>query len=84
MQPRSQPHQPPAPPPSHQAYVSRVVDLLDPGQNRIGNMSVEEARRRVLSGDPAAVREIDGRSRWLPSIPPTRRRSGSRDRWIGR
>jgi asparagine synthase (glutamine-hydrolysing) len=40
--------------------VSRVVDLLDPGQNRIANMGVDEARRRVLSGDPAAVREIDG------------------------
>src|SRR5262245_66312436 len=40
--------------------LHRVVDLLDPGQNRIGNMSVEDARRRVLSGDPAAVRAIDG------------------------
>src|ERR1700754_3554464 len=41
-------------------YVSRVVDLLDPGRNLIVNMSVDEARRRVLSGDPAAVRAIDG------------------------
>ena len=40
--------------------VSKVVDLLDPAQNRIGNMSVDEARRRVLSGDPEAVRAIDG------------------------
>jgi asparagine synthase (glutamine-hydrolysing) len=40
--------------------VSRVVDLLDPSLNRIFNMDVEEARRRVLSADPDAIREIDG------------------------
>jgi asparagine synthase (glutamine-hydrolysing) len=41
-------------------YVERVVDLLDPHVNRLHNMDVAEARRRVLSGDPAAVRAIDG------------------------
>jgi asparagine synthase (glutamine-hydrolysing) len=40
--------------------ISRVVDLLEPEWNRIGNMDVAEARRRVLGGDPAAVRAIDG------------------------
>src|ERR687896_1989702 len=40
--------------------VSRVVDLLDPSLNRIGSMDIEEARPPVLSGDPAAVRAIDG------------------------
>jgi len=40
--------------------VSRVTDLLDPGLNRLHNMDLDEARRRVLSGDPAAVRGIDG------------------------
>jgi asparagine synthase (glutamine-hydrolysing) len=40
--------------------ISRVVDLLEPDVNRIGNMDVSEARRRVLSGDAAAVRAIDG------------------------
>jgi asparagine synthase (glutamine-hydrolysing) len=40
--------------------LERVVDLLDPRLNRIHNMEVEEARRCVLSGDPAAVRAIDG------------------------
>jgi asparagine synthase (glutamine-hydrolysing) len=40
--------------------LDRVVDLLDPRLNRIHNMDLEEARRRVLSGDPAAVRAIDG------------------------
>ncbi len=41
-------------------YVERVVDLLDPALNRMYNMSLEEARSRVLSGDPEAVRGIDG------------------------
>ena len=40
--------------------VSRIVDLLDPSLNRLANMSVEEARRRVLEGNPAGVRAIDG------------------------
>jgi hypothetical protein len=30
-------------------YVERVVDLLDPAANRILNMTVEEARERVLA-----------------------------------
>ena len=41
-------------------HVERVVDLLDPALNQIYNLSLDEARRRVLSGDPAAVRSIDG------------------------
>src|SRR5213593_3971614 len=40
--------------------IERVVDLLDPSLNRIYNMTVDEARRRVLSGKPEAVRDIDG------------------------
>ena len=40
--------------------VDRVVDLLDPALNVIHNMHVDEARRRVQSGDPAAVAAIDG------------------------
>jgi len=40
--------------------ISRVVDLLDPDLNRIVNMDVEDARARVLSGDPSSVRAIDG------------------------
>jgi asparagine synthase (glutamine-hydrolysing) len=43
-----------------QAYTSRVVDLLDPAANLIYNVDLEEARRRVRSGDPYRVREIDG------------------------
>ncbi|MBM3878263.1 MAG: asparagine synthetase B family protein [Verrucomicrobia bacterium] len=41
-------------------YLERVVDLLDPSANRIHNLTLEEARQRVLSGQPEAVREIDG------------------------
>ncbi len=40
--------------------VDRVVDLIDSRLNRIHNVSVEEARRRVNGGDPAEVRAIDG------------------------
>ena len=40
--------------------IDRVVDLLDPQLNQLHNIDVEEARRRVLGGDPAAVRAIDG------------------------
>ena len=40
--------------------VERIVDLLDPRLNQIHNMSLDEARRRVLAGDPADVRSIDG------------------------
>jgi asparagine synthase (glutamine-hydrolysing) len=40
--------------------IERIVDLLDPGLNQLDGIDAEEARRRVLSGDPAAVRAIDG------------------------
>jgi asparagine synthase (glutamine-hydrolysing) len=40
--------------------VERVVDLLDPALNRISNMSLEEARRRVLDPDAQGVRGIEG------------------------
>ena len=41
-------------------YVERVVDLTDPAANRILNMSVEEARERILRGPAEAVRQIEG------------------------
>src|SRR5436853_645048 len=40
--------------------VSRLVDLLDPGLNHVANMTVDEARARVLSGDTRSIRAIDG------------------------
>jgi asparagine synthase (glutamine-hydrolysing) len=41
-------------------YIERVVDLTDPAANRILNMSVEEARERLLRRPAEAVREIEG------------------------
>ena len=40
--------------------IERVLDLTDPARNRVYDMSLAEARARVASGDPAAVRGIDG------------------------
>jgi asparagine synthase (glutamine-hydrolysing) len=41
-------------------YVGELVDLLDPALDRLDDLSVEEARARILAGDPEAVREIGG------------------------
>jgi asparagine synthase (glutamine-hydrolysing) len=60
--------------------VSRVVDLIDPALNRIGNMEVADARRVVLSGDPAAVRAIDGSFALVASQGITVRLARSMDR----
>lgn len=43
-----------------QEYINRIVDLTDPTKNVIYNMSIEEARELIRSGDPEAVRKIDG------------------------
>jgi asparagine synthase (glutamine-hydrolysing) len=40
--------------------LSRVIDLTDPAGNRIYNMSLDEARALVATGDAEAVRKIDG------------------------
>jgi asparagine synthase (glutamine-hydrolysing) len=40
--------------------LSRVIDLTDPAGNRIYNMTVEQARNVVASGDGTAVARIDG------------------------
>ena len=44
----------------HNLSIDRVVDLTDPQRNLIWNMTLDEARARVASGDPTAVRGIDG------------------------
>jgi asparagine synthase (glutamine-hydrolysing) len=41
-------------------YLERVVDLLDPTLNRIYNVSIDQARERILTGRPDAVCDIDG------------------------
>jgi asparagine synthase (glutamine-hydrolysing) len=41
-------------------YVERVVDLTEPDSNQILNLTVNEARRQLLTGEPDAVRRIHG------------------------
>ncbi|MDX1953577.1 MAG: asparagine synthase-related protein [Verrucomicrobiota bacterium] len=41
-------------------YIEDVIDLIDPALNQIHNMTVDEARVRVLNGTPEQVRKIDG------------------------
>lgn len=40
--------------------LSRVIDLTDPAGNRVYNMTVDEARSLVSTGDSVAVVRIDG------------------------
>ena len=40
--------------------IARVLDLVDPASQRIWNMDVDDARRRVLSADADAVLGIEG------------------------
>ena len=61
-------------------YIERVVDLTDPALNRIYNMSVEDARTRVLSNDGDAVREIEGSFALLARDGKTVRMARSLDR----
>ena len=42
------------------AYISKVVNLLDPSTNRLFNMSLEEAEARLHHGDAAAIGDIEG------------------------
>lgn len=41
-------------------YLERVIDLIEPSANRILNMSVEEARERLMRGSAKAIKEIEG------------------------
>ena len=41
-------------------YVERLVDLIDPATVRLRNMTLEQARERILRGPVESVREIDG------------------------
>ncbi len=61
-------------------YLERVVDLTDSAANRILNMSLEEARQRLLSGKPEAVREIEGSFAFVARDGKTVRMARSLDR----
>lgn len=45
---------------THFEYVHRVVNLLEPDGDTLLNMDQAEAVRRVASGDPAQIDQIDG------------------------
>jgi asparagine synthase (glutamine-hydrolysing) len=61
-------------------YLERVVDLLDPALNQILNLSVDEARARVLHGTPESVRAIDGSFALIAQEGKTVRMARSLDR----
>jgi asparagine synthase (glutamine-hydrolysing) len=61
-------------------YVERVVDLIDPEANEIFNLTVEEARQRILSGPPNSVREISGSFSLIAQSGKTVRMARSLDR----
>jgi len=62
------------------AYVSRVVDLLDPSLNTFSTPSIDVARACVLRGDLAGVRAIDGSFALVASEGITVRMARSMDR----
>ncbi|MBX3734352.1 MAG: asparagine synthetase B family protein [Verrucomicrobiae bacterium] len=64
----------------HEAYVERVVDLLDPAANRLFNVTLDEARGRVRTGDAAQVASIDGSFALLAREGRTVRMARSLDR----
>ena len=61
-------------------YISEVVDLVPASANRILNMTVEEARQRILRGRPDTVREIEGSFALLAQEGKTVRMARSLDR----
>jgi asparagine synthase (glutamine-hydrolysing) len=60
--------------------VSRIVDLLDPNLNRLDNMTIAEARRRVRTGAADEVRAIGGSFAIVDSEGITVRMARSLDR----
>jgi asparagine synthase (glutamine-hydrolysing) len=61
-------------------YVEDVIDLIDPALNQIHNMTLNQARARVLNGTPEQVREIDGSFALLARDGKTVRLARSMDR----
>lgn len=61
-------------------YIERVVDLTEPESNQILNLTVEAARRQLLTGLPDAVRGIHGSFALLAQEGKTVRMARSLDR----
>src|SRR5690348_9386508 len=64
----------------HSEYVEKIVDLTDPSTNRILNMTVEEARQRILKGTLESVRQIEGSFALVANAGKTVRLARSLDR----
>jgi asparagine synthase (glutamine-hydrolysing) len=62
------------------AYLERVVDLLDPTAHQLQNMTLEEACQRLRQGPPEAVLEIEGSFALLVQEGRTVRMARSMDR----
>jgi asparagine synthase (glutamine-hydrolysing) len=58
-------------------YIERLVNLLDPAGNLLFNMSLEDAKARVASGDVDQVRDIDGQFAILQKVGNTVRMARS-------
>ncbi|MGB9030436.1 MAG: asparagine synthase-related protein [Acidobacteriaceae bacterium] len=61
-------------------YIERVVDLIDPAENRLHAMSVEQARELLLGQSAEAVRRIQGSFALLAKSGKTVRMARSLDR----
>jgi asparagine synthase (glutamine-hydrolysing) len=61
-------------------YVERVVDLIEPGSNRLYSMSLDEARRVLLDRSAEEVRHIEGSFALLAKSGKTVRMARSLDR----
>jgi asparagine synthase (glutamine-hydrolysing) len=61
-------------------YIERVVDLIDPAENRLHNRSVEQARELLLGDSTEAVRQIRGSFALLAKSGKTVRMARSLDR----
>jgi asparagine synthase (glutamine-hydrolysing) len=62
------------------AYIEQVVDLTETGANQLYGLTAEEARARILSASPEAVRRIEGSFALLAREGKTVRMARSLDR----
>ncbi len=61
-------------------YVERVVDLTDPADNQLYDLSVNEARALLLEGTSAAMQKVEGAFALVASAGKTVRLARSLDR----
>ncbi len=61
-------------------YIEQVVDLIPASSQRLYSLSLDEARQRVLTGSPEAVRSIEGSFALMAQQGKTVRMARSLDR----